>query len=451
MQLFNKTFLFITLVSFLSCSPLAASGEPPQNPSAAPILGLEDFIHIGLQNNPAITAARSRIQAAEGKRTQARSGYLPQLSASGETAHLEQIDVDTDGSNDVMSGVVSARQLIFDFGKTTGAISASAYNIESEKAQLNSVGAELVYLIKAAFYNVIADTYLIQVANEQVHSYQMQYDRAGEYFKAGVRSKIDVTNAQVELNNANLQLLQSQFALKSAKVTLERLIGVKPANGNYLLQSTDSDLKEFVTLLDPLPATLTEMLHTASLQRPDLKQAQEQIHSAESTVSQKQGEYWPEIMAKGSYNTYNTEHDTPFLMDQWQVSIGIDWQFFSGLRTKGEVAEAKSNLRATRAQKRDRELLSIQEVTDSYYLAEEKRASVFLADKILKLAEENMELADERYKTGLGDMIEFNDAQVRLTQARSNLVTTFFAYNTALAHLDFAVGIYPDLSLKQEQ
>ena len=61
-----------------------------------------------------------------------------------------------------------------------------------------------------------------------------------------------------------------------------------------------------------------------------------------------------------------------------------------------------------------------------------------------------MELADERYKTGLGDMIEFNDAQVRLTKARSNLVTTFFAYNTALARLDFAVGIYPDLFTAEE-
>jgi outer membrane protein len=180
-------------------------------------------------------------------------------------------------------------------------------------------------------------------------------------------------------------------------------------------------------------------------------QAQELIHSAESTVSQKQGGYWPEIMAKGSYNTYNTEHDTTLPMDQWQVSVGIDWQFFSGLRTKGEVAEAKSNLRTIRAKKRDTELLSVQEVTDSYYLAEEKRASVFLADKILKLAEENMEIADERYKTGLGDMIEFNDAQVRLTKARSNLVTTFFAYNTALARLDFAVGIYPDLFSTKER
>lgn len=388
--------------------------------------------------------------AAEGRNTQVQSAYLPQLSATGEAAHIHIKDLTPEDDDNVLSGSLSADQLIFDFGKTSGSIAASSYAVEAASAFLNSVGSDLIYLVKAAYYDVLAKHYLIQVANDQVQSYQMHYDRAKEFYKAGVKSKIDVTNAQVELTNSNLQLLQSQFALKSSRVQLEKVIGTAPNNGNYIIQMTDRNLTEFIDLVSEIPGPLQTLLQEAALQRPDLTQAQRQIDSAESLLSSAQGGYWPEIGARGSYNTYQT--DLPTLNDQWQVGVGLNWQFFSGFRTDGEVAEAKSNVRASRAQRRSVELNVTQEVTDSYHLAEEKRESVFLADKILSLAQENLDLADERYKTGLGDMIEFNDAQLRLTSARTSLVTSYFDFTTALASLDNAIGKFPnmDKNIKSE-
>lgn len=311
------------------------------------------------------------------------------------------------------------------------------------------MGSDLVFSVKEAYYNVLAEHYLIQVAKDQVASYQKHYERASEYYKAGVKSKIDVTNAEVELENSRLLLLQSQFGLKSARVNLEKVIGISPNNGNYLVKLTGRKLTELTSLITELPGTLEELLQKASQQRPDLVQAKKEIESSESRLSSTRGGYWPEIGLNGSYNSYETDITT--LQDQWQVGIGVNWQFFSGFRTNGEVAEAKSNMRASRARLRGVELNSIQEVTDSYNLAQEKQASVFLADKIMKLAAENLSLADERYKTGLGDMIEFNDAQLRLTKARNNMVSTFFDYKTALASLEKAIGYFPDMAVPQQE
>jgi outer membrane protein len=411
-------------------------------------LGLEEFVEIALQNNPGVDAARNQIWAAEGRSTQARSTYLPQLSASAAAARGHVKDLIPIDEDNVLSASVSGDQLIFDFGKTTGFIAAAGHEVEASRAFLNSVGSDLISSVKAAYYTVLANYYLIQVANEQVDSYQKHYERASEYYKAGVKSKIDVTNAQVELANSNLQLLQSQFALKSARVNLEKIIGTAPDNGNYLVKMKDHDFSEFISLLADIPDSLQDLLQQASLQRPDLTQAQKEIDTAESLLSSARGGYWPEIGLKGRYQGYET--DLVSLQDQWQLGIGLDWQFFSGFRTNGEVAEAKSILRSSRAQLRDVHLTTIQEVTDSYHLAEEKRDSVFLADQILKLAGENLQLANERYKTGLGDMIEFNDAQLSFTAARSNLVTTFFDYNTALASLENAIGLFPNMDKPNE-
>ncbi|MBU1234038.1 MAG: TolC family protein [Proteobacteria bacterium] len=440
MRLTLKALSFIIIL----CSTGMPKNGYSTEPASGPILGLEDFIEIALRNNPAVAIARSQVLASEGRKTQAVSGYLPRLTAKGEAGRIHINDLTPVDEAGVMSGNLSANQLIYDFGNTTGAISASVYNIEAARAQLNSVGSDLIYQVKAAYYSVLEKHHLIMVANEQVKSYQMHYDRAKEYFKAGVKSKIDVTNAQVELTDAKLQLLQSRFALKSAKVALEKVVGTNPGEGTYLIQEQDLDLKQFINFLAPMPVSREELLQTATLQRPDLQQAQKAINSAESLLTAAQGGFWPTLGATASYDTYNT--DLPTLQDQWQIGIALDWEFFSGFRTQGEVAEAKSSLRSYKAQMRDIELTVTQEVTNNFLLAEEQRESVFLANEILTLAEENLDLADQRYKTGLGDMIEFNDAQLRIAKARSNLVTAYYGYNTALASLEKAIGIYPDMN-----
>ncbi len=435
-------FLLFTLLLFIIGS--SKNGYCNEK-TASPELGLDDFVELALQNNPGITVARNQVWAAEGRNTQAVSGYLPQLVATGDAGRMHIKNLLPEDEDNVLSGSISARQLIFDFGKTRGLISASNHETEAAIAYLNTVGSDIVFQVKGAYYDVLAKHYLIMVANDQVSSYTMHYDRALEYYKAGVKSKIDVTNAEVELSKSNLLLLQRQFALKSSKVALHRIVGLVPENGKYHIQMDERDPTDFSNFLLPIPGSLQELLQKATEQRPDLVRAQRKIDSAQSTLTVAESGYWPEIGAKGSYNTYDTDLAT--LNDQWQVGIGLDWEFFSGFRTNGEVTEAKSNLRSTRAQLRDTQLNAIQEVTDSFHLAEEKRDSVFLADKITKLAKENLDLADGRYKTGLGDMIEFNDAQIRFTESKSNLVTTYFAYNTALANLENATGFFPDMSL----
>ena len=416
--------------------------------NSTPVIDLEQFIEIALIHNPGVDDARSQIWAAEGRSTQAASGYLPRLSASAQAALVHIDDLTPTDEDSVLSGTLSADQLIFDFGKTTGAISAAGKQVESARAYLNSVGSNLVYSVKASYYDVLSKSYLIQVATEQVNSYTKHHERAVEYYKAGVKSKIDVTNAEVELADANLLLLQSKFGLKSAKVHLEKTIGTKPNNGSYQVSNNNNDLSEFKTLLADIPGTLEDLLQRASLQRPDLIMAEREIEASEALLTSAHGDYWPVIGANGTYNAYETDLAT--FQNQWQLGVGLTWEFFSGMRTDGEVAEAKSYLRSAQARLHDIMLTATQQVTDSYHLAQEKRESVFLADKIVKLASENLSLADGRYKTGLGDMIEFNDAQLRFSKAKSNLVTTFFDFNKSLASLENAIGQFPNMNLSSE-
>lgn len=135
----------------------------------------------------------------------------------------------------------------------------------------------------------------------------------------------------------------------------------------------------------------------------------------------------------------STEHD------QRQITARLNWEFFSGFETEGKVAEASAGLREVQAGLRDFDLEVTRDVTDSYLRAEENRAGVDIADQTLELAAENLRLAEGRYKAGIGDLLEFNDAQLLFTENQSSLVVTYYNYLTALARIERAIGIIPEL------
>ena len=123
----------------------------------------------------------------------------------------------------------------------------------------------------------------------------------------------------------------------------------------------------------------------------------------------------------------------------------MNWEFFSGFETEGKVAEARAQFREVKASLRQFELSVTQDVTDSVLRADENREGVDIADQTLELAKENLELADGRYKAGIGDVLEFNDAQLLFTENQSSLVVTFYNYLTALARIERAIGVIPEL------
>ena len=406
-------------------------------------LTLEDCIQIALENNPQIEIARQQFFADQGVLTQAKSFYWPQLSG-GVGYGRQYIDTEFPVDEDnVGSGLLQISQLIFDFGKTTGLIDASSFTLQASSENLAQVYHDLVFDVKSRFYRVLEAMRLIGVAEQAVSNFEQQLYRAQRFFESGVRTRIDVTNAEVNLSNEKLNLLRANADFKSALVSLEQVIGMVPNNGDYEVIANEPPTEELASQKPELSDSLEYLLQTAEKNRPGLKEFQFLIQAAEASITQAKGDYWPTIDAVGDYNKFET--DLPSLSDQWQVTARLNWEFFSGFETEGKVAEATAQLREVQAGLRDFELEVTRDVTNSYLRADENREGVDIADQTVELAEENLRLAEGRYKAGIGDLLEFNDAQLLYTQNQSNLVITYYNYLTALARIDRAVGVTPEL------
>ncbi len=431
--------------AFRSLILLSAIIFPASNGQAETrTLTLEECIDIAIASNPRIEIARQQYQGSEGVLTQAKSLYLPRLSG-GVGYGRQYIDSEVPITEDnVGSGLLRASQLIFDFGKTTGLIDAQAFNRSASGENLAQVYHDIVFQVKSNFYSVLQSRRLITVAEQAVANFEQQLYRAQRYYEAGVRTRIDVTNAQVNLANQKLNLLRANSNYKTARVALEQVLGIIPNNGAYEPVSSEPQLDQLAARKPQMPGPLDDLLVKAEENRPGLKQFEFLVEAADSSVTQAKGDYWPTIDAVGDYSRYET--DLPALADQWQISARLNWEFFSGFETDGKVAEASAQLREVQAGLRDFQLEVTQDVTDSYLRAEENREGVDIADQTLELAAENLRLAEGRYKAGIGDLLEFNDAQLLFTQNQSDLVVTYYTYLTALARIERAAGLTPELA-----
>ncbi len=425
------------------------------------LLNLDDLIKISLINNRTIEVFRQKQVQTQGQLTQARSGYLPHLALEGRYYYTERqnsaqnsgydgpgtdgepigADYDEIEEDDIAHGGINFSQLIYDFGKTTGAIGVGKSNLKATDAQLQRQVQDVIFQVKVAYYNVLEKRRLIDVANESVKSFKQHLDRAQLYFKAGVRTKIDVINAEVELSNANMSLLRAQYSLKTAKVALEQVLGIKPNHGRYALNNDKVQLDNIFDTMPPVPDTLDNLIKNAMVQRPDIIQMQNLIKAAKANFKRIKGDYWPSIKAEAKYNDYDT--DLSLYKDSWEVGLAATWDLFSGLHTKGAVMEAHGRLLENQAQLQDLQLAVVREVTESYLRTDENRESVQIALQTLELAKENVLLAEKRYKSGANDVIEFNDAQLSLTRTRNELVVTYYGYLTALAGVEYAIGELP--------
>lgn len=425
---------------------------------------LQELIDIALQTNQILEIAKQVEEQSRNQLGQARAGYLPQLSISGRYFYTERKDSSSSDSqatnstegnesddlekDNILHGSATLSQMVYDFGRTSGEIRQGKYNLEASSAQRLRQAHQIIFEVRHAYYQVLEKQRLIDIAKESVKSFEQHFHHTSLYYKAGIRTKIDVINAEVELSNAKLELLRAQYGLQTARTALEYTLGIKPADGHYQIARDHVNVNTLLRSIPPAPDDLDALQELATDNRPDLLSLLSLKKAAEANVRTTTGDYWPSISAEASYNDYDT--DLSLYKDSWEAGVTLRWDLFSGMRTNNMAKEAKSRLIEARSRLNNQKLQVIKEVTDSFLKAREYFESVTIAAKTLELAKQNVALAEKRYQSGTFSVLEFNDAQLKLTQISNELVITYYNYLTALAGVDYATGINPKKTEKSE-
>jgi outer membrane protein len=409
----------------------AASASAEEN-----ILTLDQIVETAIRRNPGITISQQEVAASKARVTQSKSAYLPQVSATAGYTRLNQwatnpfTGKDYRGQYDDYQAGLSVSQYLYDFGQTDGSVEQSRLNLAASQKGVVVTIADTVRDIKKSYFEVLKRQNLVKVNQESVRIQEEHLNQAKAFYQAGIRPRIDVTKGETEYANSRLSLIRAEYAYRSSIMDMESLLGGPPVEGKYTLADVP-------TSPSAESMSVESLVQEASTRRPELDRIKDLIKAAQAQLKSARAAYWPSITANAAGGWESAEYP---LEDYWQVGVNISWPLFTGFNTQGRIAESRAQIDKLEAGRRQIELQVLNEVSVAYLGLNTTIEAIKTTELGLVQAQENMDLADGRYKNGVGNAIEYSDAELALTQAKSNLVQASYQYHQQMAELDRAVG-----------
>jgi outer membrane protein len=406
-------------------------------------LTIDKAIELALKHSPDIDISRFDFKGAI-ERTKFQKGYyLPRLDltalAGGSGMDFKQ-QANLNGTT--LLGNLSASQLIYDFGKTSGRIDASDAQANALEANMNQVISTKILTVKARYYDALKMKSIIRVNQKNIKLQEGQLRRAQRYYDNGIKTIIDVSDAQVRLTEAKLDLSNSEYELKLRKALLEEAMGYTPYNGNYNLYHRKLDLPNVSRKLPKISTPLSQLEGFAYDHRYELKSSKYYVESSRSIVESEKGGYLPTLSLRGDYTAQRVDDDfmasTP--ERQWQGGVDLRWNLFAGNQTDASVQEAKISALRAASQVDEVRLLIKRQVIEARLGILRTKDSVKLSESITKASERKYIQAKKRYENDLSDYIELQEAQQSYISSLGKLVSSYYDYYIAIAQLDFAVG-----------
>ena len=208
-------------------------------------VSLDDCLRYALGNNPRIQVAMQDAFASDSRLRQTWASYFPQFSWQTGYSRIRQLQLsDVFRENLIYSywvlGQISASQMLYDFGVTQNQATIRRLDNEGYKVILTGTVNDVIYQVKDAYYNLQYALESKCVAEHTVKSFESFYEQAKSFYKAGIKAKVDVTIAEVNLSNAKLSLIQADHAVKIAMAKLSNAMGLP-----YILQYALKDKMQF--------------------------------------------------------------------------------------------------------------------------------------------------------------------------------------------------------------
>src|SRR5205809_835912 len=195
---------------------------------------LAECIEIGLRQQPTLRAAAATVAAGRERVWQAAAAYLPQVSASYLASRRHASSSSLIGSGGLGKAKTfpfyttgaTISQVLFDFGQNLELIHAARASAEALAADADTQHDTVVFNVQQAYFMLLAAYRLRDVAEETVVQNQKHLDLAEGRHDVGLAPRIDITTAQVQLAQAELNQLTARNNVSLGRETLRNTLGL---------------------------------------------------------------------------------------------------------------------------------------------------------------------------------------------------------------------------------
>ncbi len=418
---------------------LVASRAQAQDPTALR-LTLHDAVTAALKENPQVQIATLTFAESQEDKSIARSALLPQ---AGLEVFDRAIRVNLYAEFGSKFPGIPEHAGPFQFFQGGPGVSmplldltlwrrwqAAHQGVNASQAQETTVREQVVLLVVSQYLAGMRADAAVKAAQSRVDLAQALYDQANDLQKHGVGTGIDTLRANVELQNEKQRLLEAQTQQKVALYGLARLLNIDPQR--------EIELADTPSFYETPQIDASRSLEQAYETRPEMKALAAQAHIADLAKRAASESRLPTLNFQGTWGEQGLS--APSAIPAYVYQLTVDVPLFTGGRIHAEIAKADLELKKVDQDRTDLRNQIALEVKTSQAQLDAAQHEVDVANLGVKLAQEEVSQARDRFQAGVANNIEVVSAQDSLARANDNQIDALYRYNQSRADLSHAIG-----------
>jgi outer membrane protein len=418
--------------------PSAAQTSQAAKPGSGRELTIKEAEAIGLRGNPQITVGKLQALQAHQYVREVRSALMPQINLD-----LTGIGADpgsrlaagylTDGRMySRVGGGITATQLITDFGRTTNLVSNAQFQEKAADQNAIATVQQVVLVVDQSFYNALETKALLTVAEETVKARQLFVDQIQALTNAKLKSDVDLAFAKVDLARAKLLLLDARDNYEASLSTLSAILGYP-------------DRQDFAPTEPSVPTTppaedASPFIQQALDLRPEVRSLRDQVSAAEKFSRAEHDLWWPTVSALGAVGGAPVRDPN---ITSWYGAAGVNVNLpvFNGFLFNARSKSADLDTQIQQKKLQDLQDNVARDVRNSWLETHNAFERLSVTQQLREQADLALELAQARYKLGLGTIVEFSQAALQKTDADIQDTDAHYRYVVSQIVLAYQMGL----------
>jgi outer membrane protein TolC len=313
----------------------------------------------------------------------------------------------------------------------------SSLDVELAVESARSSKVNLSNDVKKACYGAMLAQDSYEVFRESYENALSNYNDIKQKFDQGLASEFDVITADVRAKNVKPNMIQAQNALNLATLSLKALMGI----------DLDQPVKMTGTLKDYEEKIYADVIQadTSLSNNSNLRQFDIQTDQLQKSLQMYKAKYWPTVAVTGQYVYMSMNNDFRFGSYKWNpystVGLSVSFPLFDGFKRRSEIRQTKVTIDQMKYQREDMVRNLTLAVKNGVSSMTNYVEQVFSTRGVVKQAQKGYDISRKRYDTGMGTLLELNDAQVAHIQASLSYNQAIYNYLSSQTDLAKTLGL----------
>lgn len=445
MKLIRYTLFVFTCLPVLAQQPQNAIQRAQQRtftmatlPQPGELLTLQQAVASGVEKNYQIQINRSQEEIARNNFTKGNAGYLPILTFNGNSngglQNFRQTFIDNIRPAQEGRGIFNRTSNLginLNYTAFNGYARSTIFNQLQQLVRIGTINTRAnveatVASIATSYYDVIRQLQRLIAFSQALDISRERLELARANYEVGTRSKVDFLSAQVDYNTDSAALISQEQALRNAKILMNTLLVRDP-------------LTEFAvrdTIIARSDLQLTPLQQSLSTNNPQLVAAVLNRSIADLNVRLANASQLPLVTAQTGYNYQFQDNQGGFGVATGRTraltyNVVATIPIFNGYNLKRQIQNARVNTIIAQNQENDQRLQLQLAMSQTFQAYQTSLRLLSLEVQNNLLANQNVDIAYDRYRIGNSTFVEFRNVQRNAIDAQTRLIEAEYSAKAA--------------------